>query len=76
MCLLKFKKQNSREIAEPLTDIMNTIIRRREWSECWKLEYAIPVPKEYPPTSFEKLRNISFLKSCERIAEKIIANLI
>ena len=57
----------STEIAEPLTDITNTSIRRGEWPDCWKLEYATPVPKEYPPKDIEALRNISSLKSCDKL---------
>ena len=73
---VKVLKMFSAEIAGPLTDIINTSIRRGEWPDCWKLEYATPVPKEYPPKSIEELRNISSLKSCDKIAEKIIAKLI
>ena len=73
---VKVLKLFSTEIAGPLTDIINASIRRGEWPDCWKLEYATPMPKEYPPKSIEELRNISSLKSCDKIAEKIIAKLI
>ena len=69
-------KEFSTQVAAPLTDIINTCITRGEWPDSWKLEVATPIPKEYPPKDVSKLRNISGLKICDKIAEKLISELI
>ena len=66
----------SSQIAVPLTNIINTSIKRGEWPDCWKTEYATPIPKEFPIKDINSLRNISGLKTCDKIAEKIISELI
>ena len=72
----KILKTFSTQIAEPLTQIINTSIKRGEWPDCWKTEYATPIPKEHPVKDINDLRNISGLKTCDKIAEKIISELI
>ena len=72
----KILKTFSTQIAEPLTQIINTSIKRGEWPDCWKTEYATPIPKEHPVKDINDLRNISGLKACDKIAEKIISELI
>jgi hypothetical protein len=41
-----------------------------------KIEIQTPVPKEYPPLKVEMLRNISNLKNFDKLAEKMIGELI
>ena len=47
-----------------------------KWSKLYKLESVTPVPKVFPPKTVEDLRNISGLKTFDKIAEKLIAELI
>ena len=48
-------------LAEPLTDILNTSVRRGEYPKIYKFEISTPVPKLYPTESTSQLRNISGL---------------
>ena len=45
-------------LAEPLTDIINTSVRRGEFPRIYKYEISTPVPKKYPPKNTSELRNI------------------
>ena len=63
-------------LAEPLTDIYNTGIRRGEYPRIYKYEISTPVPKSYPTESLSQLRNISGLLNFDKIYEKLISQLI
>ena len=56
--------------------MLNTCIRRGEYPKIWKYEVQTPVPKEYPPSKVEMLRNISNLKNFDKLAEKMIGEII
>ena len=64
------------ELSVPLCDIINSSIRLGRWSKLYKREIVTPVPKSYPPKSPEELRNISGLLTFDKIAEKMIAELM
>ena len=49
---------------------------RGEWSKLYKSEIITPVPKIFPPSSPDDLRNISGLLTFNKIAEKIISEII
>ena len=63
-------------LAEPLTDIFNTSIRRGEYPKLYKFEICTPVPKKYPVKSTSQLRNISGLLTFDKIFEKLLADLM
>ena len=63
-------------LAEPLTDIFNTSIRRGEYPKLYKFEICTPVPKEYPVNNTSQLRNISGLLTFDKIFEKLLAELM
>ena len=46
------------------------------WSKLYKSESVTPVPKLFPPKTLDDLRNISGLLTFDKIAEKMIAELI
>ena len=64
------------EISEPLTDIINSSIRQGVWPDMWKTEYVTPIPKVYPPKLIKNLRSISGLTSFNKVAEKLISEII
>ena len=72
----KLAKMFSSYIAEPLTDIVNTSIRRGEYPNLYKLETSTPVPKKYPPKSLSDLRNISGLRTFDKIFENLLAEMM
>ena len=46
------------------------------WGKIYKSESVTPVPKVYPPQTVDDLRNISGLLTFDKIAEKMIAEVI
>ena len=64
------------ELSVPLCDIINSSIRLGRWSKLYKREIVTSVPNSYPPKSPEELRNISGLLTFDKIAEKMIAELM
>ena len=72
----KLIKMFAAYIAEPLTDIVNTSVRRGEYPKIYKFEICTPVPKSYPPKSTSEMRNISGLLTFDKIMEKLISELI
>ena len=72
----KLIKRFAAYLAEPFTDILNTAIRRGEYPNIYKYEICTPVPKSFPTQSLSQLRNISGLLTFDKVAEKLIAELI
>ena len=58
-------------LAEPLTDILNTSVRRGEYPKIYKFEISTPVPKLYPTESTSQLRNISGLFNFDKVLESL-----
>ena len=69
-------KQFAAYIAELLTDIINASVRRGEYPQLYKFEVCTPVPKCYPTQTTSQVRNISGLLTFDKIAEKLISELI
>ena len=72
----KLSKIFAAYLAEPLTDIINTGIRRGEYPKLYKFEISTPVPKKYPPKSTSEIRNISGLITYDKIMETLLAELM
>ena len=66
----------AKELATPLCHIINSSIRDGVWGKIYKSESVTPIPKVYPPQTIDDLRNISGLLTFDKIAEKMIAELI
>ena len=63
----KLVQEFSCELSSPVTVIFNSILKTLEYPRQWVVEYQIPLPKQYPPSSEEELRNIaktSFNSKC------------
>ena len=63
-------------LAEPLTDVLNTSVRRGEYPQIYKFEVSTPVPKTYPTETTAQLRNISGLFNFDKVIEKLLAELM
>ena len=72
----KLMRMFAAELSVPLTDIINSSIRLGSWPKLYKAESVTPVPKIFPPKSLTDLRNISGLLTFNKVAEKLIAELI
>ena len=71
----KLVKLYAAYLAEPLTDIFNSGLRRGEYPEVYKFEICTPVPKVTPPLNTSQLRNISGLPLFDHVYESLIAQL-
>ena len=63
-------------LTEPLTNIINSSLRRGEYPNIYKFEVSTPVPKTFPTDKVEKLRNISGLLNFDKIMSKMISQLM
>ena len=72
----KVLKACAEKLAMPIADLVNTCIRQGKWPDIFKIEVVTPVPKVYPPQTIDQLRNISGLLNLDKVAEKLISNLI
>ena len=72
----KLIKALAAELSFPLCDIINSSIRLGQWSKLYKAESETPLPKMLPPKSPDELRNISGLFTFNKIAEKLLAELM
>ena len=63
-------------VAQPLTDILNCCIKTGKYPDIWKEEIATPIPKVHPTLKLSDLRNISGLLNCDKISEKLLAELV
>ena len=68
----KILKHFARQVAKPFCDILNAAVKQGRWPNIFKVEIVTPVPKVFPPTNIDDLRNISGLLNLNKIAEKII----
>ena len=72
----KLIKRFAAYLAEPLTDVLNTSLRRGEYPNIYKFEVCTPVPKVHPTQTTSQLRNISGLLNFDSVYDKLIAQLI
>ena len=69
----KIIKEFACELARPVTDLINSMVRLGQYPNIWKIECVSPVPKVYPTLLMNDLRKIAGLKNLSKIAEKIIS---
>ena len=69
-------KQFAAYLADPLTDVLNTSVKRGEYPQIYKYEICTPVPKVNPPQATSQIRNISGLLNFDKIMEKLLSELI
>ena len=55
----KIVQEFSCELSTPVTIIYKSILRTLEYPRQWVIEHQIPLPKSYPPSSEDELRNIA-----------------
>ena len=72
----KLIKHFAAYLAEPLTNVYNTSLKRGEYPRIYKFEISTPVPKVHPTENTSQLRNISGLLNFDKIFEKLISQLI
>ena len=63
----KIVQEFSVELSSPITVIYNSILSTLQYPRQWVVEHQIPLPKSYPPSSEDELRNIAktaFFSKC------------
>ena len=60
-------------LAAPSSVIFNHITHTSSYPDQWKTEYQIPIPKSFPPSSEDDIRNISKTPFLSKVYESFIA---
>ena len=69
----KLVQEFSCELSTPVTTIYNSILRKFEYPRQWVIEHQIPLPKCYPPSSEDALRNIAKTAFFSKIFESFLS---
>ena len=72
----KIIKEFAAELAAPLCNIINSMIKNGEYPNIWKVEAITPAPKVFPPPKVSNLRKISGTLQFSKIAEKIVSKFV
>ena len=72
----KLIKEFAAYLAEPLTDIINTSLRRGEYLNIYKFEFSTPVQKVFPTLKVDQMRNISGLLTFDKVMEKMLSEIM
>ena len=72
----KIIKKFSKHLSGPLTDLINSAITQGAWPTIFKEEIVTPVPKTFPQKDIDDLRDITGLFTFNKIAEKVIGELM
>ena len=70
----KLVQEFSCELSIPVTVIFNSILRTFQYPRQWVVEYQIPIPKSYPPSSEDQLRNIAKTAFNSKIFESFLSD--
>ena len=70
----KVIQEFSCELAVPITVIYNAILRTYQYPRQWVVEEQVPIPKQYPPSSEDQLRNISKTTFFSKLFESFISD--
>ena len=70
---MKLVSMFSKEIALPLTHIINSIFETYSYPELWKTEVITPIQKCYPASTMKELRPISQILVFPKIFDRILA---
>ena len=66
-------KEFAYELSIPFTDILNASFTEGVFPSQWKKGIVVPVPKQTPPPSLDKLRPISLTSIFAKVAEGFVA---
>jgi hypothetical protein len=70
----KIVQEFSCELATPVTIIYNSILKTLEYPRQWVVEHQIPLPKVYPPSSEDELRNIAKTAFFSKVFESFLSD--
>ena len=67
-------KEFSCELTTPITIVYNSILKTLKYPRQWVQEHQVPIPKVYPPSSEDELRNISKTAYFSKVFESFLAD--
>ena len=70
----KIVQEFSCELSTPVTIIYKSILKSFQYPRQWVIEYQIPLPKSYPPSSEDELRNIAKTAFCSKVFESFLSD--
>ncbi|XP_041471219.1 uncharacterized protein LOC121420623 [Lytechinus variegatus] len=73
---IKLIKEFALELAEPLSNIFNVILRTGSYPSCWKRAVITPIPKKQQVSQLSDLRPISITAVFSRVLETFISKWI
>lgn len=69
-------KNNAHLITQPMTDIINTVLKSGQFPRLWKRAEITPLNKVKSPQTFKQLRPISLLFHLGKVTESVISGFI
>ena len=69
----KIVQEFSCELSSPVSVIYRSILKTFQYPRQWVIEYQLPLPKSYPPSSEDELRNIAKTSFCSKVFESLLS---
>ena len=70
----KIVQEFSCELTSPVTVIYKSILKTFQYPRQWVIEYQLPLPKSYPPSSEDELRNITKTSFSSKVFESFLSD--
>ena len=70
----KLVQEFSCELSGPVTVIYKSILKSFQYPRQWVIEYQLPLPKSYPPSSEDELRNIAKTSFFSKVFESFLSD--
>ena len=71
---LKIVKEFLPELSDPIHHLYSSCIMEGTFPASWKIEYMMPLPKVFPPVSYDDMRNISLTQWLSKGFERFLLN--
>ena len=71
---LKIVKEFLPELSDPIHHLYSSCITEGTFPSSWKIEYMMPLPKVFPPVSYDDMRNISLTQWLSKGFERFLLN--
>ena len=69
---IKILKEFLPELSEPIHDLFSSCISEGVYPSAWKIEYMLPMPKVFPPATYNDMRNISLTEWLSKGFERFL----
>ena len=69
---IKILKEFLPELTIPIHDLYSSCISEGVFPSAWKIEYMLPMPKVFPPATYDDMRNISLTEWLSKGFERLL----